>query len=177
VTQAVAPAADGGVPAEPGLYAWWAQAGAVPGIAGPPHPSAELELLYIGLARNGGAARSTLRSRVVGNHVRGTTGQSTLRRGLASLLSEREGWRTRWTTRPVLVNSDELRLSAWMTARLQLTWAVHPQPWTVEDDVIEALQPPLNQAANRGHPLYDDVKAARQRWRAAAAEQRRAGES
>jgi hypothetical protein len=173
VGQAVAPAADGGVPAEPGLYAWWAPAGAVPGIAGPPHPSAGLELLYVGLARSGGAARSTLRSRVVGNHIRGTTGQSTLRRSLASLLGEREGWRTRWTTRPVLVNADELRLSEWMAARLQLTWAVHPAPWTVEDDVIEALQPPLNQAANRGHPLYEHVRAARRQWRAEAAGQRR----
>jgi len=173
---AVAPAADGGVPAEPGLYAWWAPPGAVPGIAGPPHPSAGLELLYIGLARSGGAARSTLRSRVVGQHIRGTTGQSTLRRGLAALLGEREGWRTRWTTRPVLVNSDELRLSEWMAARLQLTWAVHPQPWTVEDDVIEALQPPLNQAANRGHPLYAHVRAARRRWRDEAASQRKTGE-
>ena len=175
--QAVAPAADGGVPAEPGLYAWWAPPGAVPGIVGPAHPRGDLQLLYVGLARSGGAARSTLRSRVVGNHIRGTTGQSTLRRSLASLLGDREGWRTRWTTRPVLVNADELRLSEWMTARLQLTWAVHPEPWKVEDDVIEVLQPPLNQAANRGHPLYEHVKAARQAWRATAAGQRGAKES
>jgi len=172
-SRAVAPAVDGGVPAEPGLYAWWAPPGAVPGIVGPPHPSAALELLYIGLARSGGAARSTLRSRVVGQHIRGTTGQSTLRRGLASLLGEREGWRTRWTTRPVLINQDELRLSEWMVERLQLTWAVHPQPWTVEDDVIEALLPPLNQAANRGHPLHEHVRAARKRWRDEAATQRK----
>lgn len=170
---AVAPATDGGVPVEPGLYAWWAPPGAVPGIVGPAHPDAGLELLYVGQARSGGAARSTLRSRVVGNHVRGTTGQSTLRRSLASLLSEREGWHTRWTTRPVLVNKDELRLTEWMTARLQLTWAVHPTPWRVEDDVIEAMQPPLNQALNRGHPLYEHVRDARRSWRATAAEERK----
>ena len=172
VPQAVRPAAEGGVPAEPGLYAWWAPPGAVPGITGPAHPSAELELLYVGMARSGGAARSTLRSRVVGQHIRGTTGQSTLRRSLASLLGDREGWRTRWTTRPVLVNADELRLSEWMNARLQLTWAVHPTPWQVEDDVIKELQPPLNQAANRGHPLYETVRDARRSWRAEAAEHR-----
>jgi hypothetical protein len=102
------------VPAAPGLYAWWAPAGGVPGIDGPAHPSAELELLYVGIAPNGAASKATLRSRLVRNHIRGTTGQSTLRRALASLLSEREGWRSRWTMRPVLVDEDETRLSLWM---------------------------------------------------------------
>ena len=165
MVQAVAPAADGGVPSEPGLYAWWAPAGVVPGIVGPAHPDAELELLYVGLARSGGTARSTLRSRVVGNHIRGTTGQSTLRRSLAALLSEQQGWQSRWTTRPVLVNADELRLSEWMGERLRLSWAVHPEPWTVEAAVIAELEPPLNQADNSAHPLYEYVRDARRRWR------------
>ena len=168
IGEATAAPADGGVPAEPGLYAWWGPAGAVPGIAGPAHPTDHLELLYVGIARSGPAARSTLRSRVVGNHIRGTTGQSTLRRSLASLLSEREGWRSTWTTRPVLVPQDEQRLSQWMAATLRLTWAAYPEPWTVEAAVIEQLQPPLNQADNRAHPLYRYVRDARSSWRSAA---------
>jgi hypothetical protein len=160
--------ATGAVPAEPGLYAWWAPTGVIPGITGPAHPTEDLELLYVGIARSGPASKSTLRSRVVGNHIRGTTGQSTLRRSLAALLSEREGWRSRWTTRPVLSSEDELRLSRWMADTLQLTWAAHPKPWTVEAAVIERLQPPLNQADNRAHPLYRFVKCARSRWRTAA---------
>lgn len=108
IAEATAP---DGVPAEPGLYAWWGPAGAIPGITGPAHLSSDLELLYVGIARSGQASRSTLRSRVVGNHIRGTTGQSTLRRSLAALLSEREGWRSRWTTRPVHISDDEQRLS------------------------------------------------------------------
>lgn len=168
ISEVMSAAADGGVPPEPGLYAWWAPAGTIPGIGGPAHPSDDLELLYVGLARSGPSSKSTLRSRVVGNHIRGTTGQSTLRRSLASLLSERENWRSRWTTRPVLGSDDELRLSEWMAATLRLTWAPHPEPWTVEAAVIEQLQPPLNQAANGAHPLYRIVKDARSRWRAAA---------
>jgi hypothetical protein len=82
-------------------------AGAVPGIEGPAHPSEDLQLLYVGLARSGPSSK---------------------------------------------------------------TWARHPEPWTVEAAVIEQLQPPLNQADNRDHPLYRYVRDARWRWRAAAKE-------
>lgn len=156
------------LPAAPGLYAWWGRFGALPGISGPRHPDAALQLLYVGIAPNGAASRATLRSRVVGDHIRGTTGSSTLRRSLAALLSEQQGWRSRWTTRPVLVNADELRLSEWMGEKLRLTWAEHPEPWTVEAPVIAELEPPLNQADNQSHPLYPFVRDARKRWREAA---------
>jgi hypothetical protein len=153
------------VPAAPGLYAWWAPFGALPGISGPRHPVDAVQLLYVGIAPNGSGSRGTLRSRVVGDHIRGTTGSSTLRRSLAALLSEQQGWQSRWTTRPVLVNRDELRLSGWMDERLRLTWAEHPEPWTVEAGVIAELEPPLNQAENRTHPTYARVQEARKRWR------------
>ncbi len=168
LADAIARPLDGGAPAEPGLYAWWVLPGAVPGITGPRHPDADLELLYVGIARNRAASKATLRSRLVRNHIRGTTGQSTLRRALASLLSEQEGWRSRWTTRPVLVRVDDDRLSVWMHDHLRVTWAVHPEPWTVERATIEELQPPLNQADNRTHPLYAYVKEMRTTWREAA---------
>ncbi|SOC50292.1 hypothetical protein SAMN05660748_3038 [Blastococcus aggregatus] len=156
------------VPAEPGLYAWWSRPGALPGVAGPRHPDGEHELLYVGLARSGPSSGATLRSRVVGNHIRGTTGQSTLRRSLASLLHEGEGWRSTFTDRPLLVPDDELRLNAWMQEHLALSWVVHEQPWTVEAEVIGKLAPPLNQSANSSHPLYQHVREARRRWREAA---------
>jgi len=156
------------VPAEPGLYAWWARPDALPGVEGPRHPDGERELLYVGLARSGPSSRATLQSRVVGNHIRGTTGQSTLRRSLASLLVEQEGWRSRFTDRPLLVPEDEQRLNRWMEQYLALTWTVHQQPWTVEAQVITELTPPLNQSANSAHPLYLHVRDARRRWREAA---------
>jgi hypothetical protein len=156
------------IPAEPGLYAWWSRPGALPGVTGPAHPGGEHELLYIGLARSSPTSRATLRSRVVGNHIRGTTGQSTLRRSLASLLHEAQGWRSTFTDRPLLVPADEQRLDAWMQEHLALSWAVHEQPWTVEAGVITELTPPLNQSANSAHPLYRHVREVRQRWREAA---------
>ncbi|MCW2583999.1 MAG: hypothetical protein JWQ53_2789 [Klenkia sp.] len=156
------------VPAAPGLYAWWGRFGALPGVSGPKHPSAPVQLLYVGIAPSGSTSQATLRSRVVGDHIRGTTGSSTLRRSLAALLSEQQGWHSRWTTRPVLVNRDELALSEWMTQTLQLTWAEHPEPWTVEAAVIAELEPPLNLADNTAHPLHGHVSDARRRWREAA---------
>ena len=163
------PSAATQVPAAAGLYAWWAPFGAVPGISGPRHPTDAVQLLYVGISPNGPTSNATLRSRVVGDHIRGTTGSSTLRRSLAALLNEQQGWRSRWTTRPVLVNRDELALSEWMAERLRLSWAEHPEPWTVEAEVIAELEPPLNLAENRSHPLYTEVQQARKRWREAAA--------
>jgi hypothetical protein len=156
------------VPAQPGLYAWWSLPGALPGVEGPHHPDGEHQLLYVGLARSGPSSGATLHSRVVGNHIRGTTGQSTLRRSLASLLVERQGWRSRFSDRPLLVPEDEQRLNEWMQQHLALTWTVHEEPWTVEAQVITELTPPLNQSANSAHPLYRHVRDARRRWREAA---------
>ena len=156
------------VPAEPGLYAWWSLSGALPGITGPQHPVGGHELIYVGIARSGPSSRATLRSRVVGNHIRGTTGQSTLRRSLAALLFEREGWQSSFTDRPLLLPGDETRLNAWMQKHLALSWAVHEEPWTVESTVIAELTPPLNQSANSSHPHYQQVRDARRQWRQAA---------
>ncbi|RZU32528.1 GIY-YIG nuclease family protein [Blastococcus saxobsidens] len=165
---AAGPAEQGGVPAEPGLYAWWARPGTLPGITGPAHPEGRLELIYVGIAPSRASSRARLRSRVLGNHAGGNTGSSTLLRSLAALLTDDQGYRTRWTSRTVLEPADEQRLTAWMREHLSLTWAVHPAPWEVEAGIIEQLAPPLNQADNRAHALYAVVREARARWTASA---------
>jgi hypothetical protein len=151
------------MPRVPGLYAWWAPTGLLPGVSGPAHPGVDgLELLYVGLARD-------LRARVVGNHLRGPTGSSTLRRALVALLLSAEGYTTRWTaTRVVPVDRDEDRLSTWMRRHLRVTWAQHPEPRAVEAGVITEMAPPLNQAHNEGHPLHSMIAAARAAYRASA---------
>lgn len=162
------PDAHEAVPAVPGLYAWWGRFGALPGISGPRHPTEPLQLLYVGIAPNGSTSPATLRSKVVGDHIDGTTGSSALRRTMAALVLEQQGWKSRWTTRPVLVNRDEVALSEWMARTLHVSWVEHPQPWTVESDAVAELEPPLNQAENRGHPMHGVVSEARRRWREAA---------
>ena len=151
------------IPRASGLYAWWAPPGALPDVIGPAHPHVDgLALLYIGLAKN-------LRARVVGDHLRGPTGSSTLRRALVALLMPSQGYTTRWTTdRVVPVDADETRLSEWMRTHLRVTWALHPDPKAVERAVIEEFGSPLNQEHNQAHPLYQHIKAARAAYRASA---------
>lgn len=148
------------VPREPGLYAWWAPPTILPDMPGPAHPGDPgLRLLYIGLA-------TALRSRLGQNHMR-RSGSSTLRRTLAGLLLDDEGYRTRWTDRVVLVDEDEVRLTEWMTTNLRVSWCTHPEPRQVEGDVISTLRPPLNVDHASG-PVCDVVKAARKRYRGSA---------
>lgn len=90
------------LPRTSGLYAWWGRPDVLPHLVEPAHPHVdELRLLYIGTATN-------LRTRITQNHLR-RTGSSTLRRTLAGLLMTSESYRTRWTSRVVLIDEDEVR--------------------------------------------------------------------
>lgn len=143
-------------PSAPGLYAWWAPPAIVPDLVGVPHPTVpDQRLLYIGLA-------TKLRSRLASNHLR-RTGSSTLRRTLAGLLLDEQGYRTRWTDRVVLVDDDEARLTEWMGNNLRVSWCEYPTPGEVEGDIIRALRPPLNLDHASG-PSTQVVKTARRRY-------------
>jgi hypothetical protein len=163
--------ADGGLPSQPGLYAWWGAPGLLPGIHGPAHPLVPgVELLYVGIAPDDPSSQQTVRTRVMRNHAR-RTGQSTLRRGLAALLWTQQDWTpAQKGGRPTLNPASEAELTAWMRGNLSLTWAVHPKPWLVEPAVIAQLNPPLNLDDNTGHPLYPLVRAARDHFLQAAKE-------
>jgi Holliday junction resolvase RusA-like endonuclease len=156
-----APSLHGGVPAEPGLYAWWVAPGVLPGVTGPPHPRERRELLYVGIAPSRAASQASLRS-VVGQHLGGNINTSTFRLSLAALLSERQGWHPIWRgERPRLTPEDDKRLSDWQQQNLRLSWAVQSAPWRVEGAVIAALAPPLNLADNSSHPLHATLSRAR----------------
>lgn len=148
------------LPAESGLYAWWAAPHVLAGLPGSSHPHVGgYRLLYVGIASN-------LRRRILQNHLR-RSGSSTLRRTLAGLLMESQGYRTRRTDRVVLIDSDEIRLTAWMDTHLRLSWSEHTAPREVEQAIIEKLTPPLNVDHASG-PLRDAVKAARISYYASA---------
>lgn len=154
---------DDAVPSLPramGLYAWWAMARVLSYLPGPPHPTdSSIRLLYVGLA-------TKLRTRIIHNHLR-SSGSSTLRRTLAGLLMDEQGFRTRWTDRVILIDHDELRLTAWMRHQLLLTWCQHEEPRQVEANLITRLQPPLNIDHTSG-PHRDVIFDARCRFRASA---------
>lgn len=147
-------------PSAPGLYAWWAPPAVLGDLKGPiNHTDAMVRLLYVGVA-------AKLRSRLGQNHLK-RTGSSTLRRTLAGLLLDAEGFRTRWTDRVVLVDEDEARLTDWMTTNLRVTWTEYPTPRDVEPALIERLVPPLNVDHATG-AARDVIKAARRRYYASA---------
>lgn len=95
-------------------------------------------LLYAGKAgghRTGAApSTSTLWSRIAGNHLRGNTGSSTLRKSLAAVL----GTRTR--------DFSEDDLSAWMHTHLRVLAVPVPseQVAELEDVLVTRAMPPLN---------------------------------
>jgi hypothetical protein len=169
VEAALARAAEGGLPAAPGFYAWWAAEGAIAGAPHHPHPRRpELGLLYVGISPARPSSRGTIRSRVAGQHLRGNTSSSTFRFVLASLLREELALIPRATARKVALDrEDNERLRDWQRGHLCLTWAVRERPWEVEGRVIALMQPPLNSACNSAHPFYARVSSARAAFRAA----------
>jgi hypothetical protein len=143
-----------------GVNAWWAAPSIFPDLPGPPNGADPfLRLLYVGRA-------TSLRGRILRNHLR-RSGSSTLRRTLAGLLIS-EGYSTTWTDRVVLVPADEARLTAWMSAHLQLTWAEDPKPATIEAELVRRLHPPLNVSGVDPEHVQPAVVAAKDRYNTSA---------
>lgn len=157
-----------GLPSEPGLYAWWTLLGSIPNVPRCPHPTnPALGLFYVGISPSSAKSSQNLRKRVAGNHIRGNTGGSTFRLTLASLLFETMAWEPLMTDRPVLTPADNRALTQWQHKHLRLTWAIHPEPWTIEHEVIDRLRPPLNLAGST-HEFSPSLTASRRRFKEAA---------
>ena len=78
----------------------------------------DVQLFHVGIVPVATASTLILRSCVVGDNLRGTTGLWTLRRPLAALLSEQQGWRSPWRTRPLLVTRNDLAMPECVARRL-----------------------------------------------------------
>lgn len=157
------------VPAGPGVYAWYFD---------PPPPHVPLDgchwhagavLLYAGISpkqapTNGRApSRQRLRHRVR-YHYRGNAEGSTLRLTLGCLLSDtlqialrRVGSGKRRTFGP----DGEARLSAWLDEHARVAWLQHPEPWVLEDEMIQTLSLPLNLSGNERHPFHSRLSELR----------------
>jgi hypothetical protein len=170
IQAALLPAEAGGAPSSPGFYAWWATRGAIADAPHHPHPlDAGLGLLYVGISPARASSRADIRSRVLGQHVRGNTSSSTFRFVLAALLLDELALTPRRAARKVVLDpKDNERLRTWQLRHLRLTWRERDHPWEVEAEVIARMQPPLNSAGNRDHPFYARVSSARAAFRAAA---------
>jgi hypothetical protein len=166
------PAAEGGAPAQPGIYAWWlTDEAALPFVPPAAHPTQPMiRLLYIGIAPKNDTSAETIRSRVLGKHLGNALGSSTLRRGLAALLWEDENWHPHATPadKPALPSEECAALTRWMKCHLRVSWCRVERPWEGEAHIIGEMQPPLNSHHNSGHPFYPALRAARERIMAVA---------
>lgn len=146
---------------QPGVYAWYFRE--IP--HGVPlegcHHLGLYTLLYVGIspARPG---RQTLRSRIK-THFRGNAAASTLRRSLGCLLASQLGLRLQASAsgKRLTFGSGETKLSDWMEQNAFVTCCIHPEPWTVEEKIIQWLRPPLNLDGNQDHPFYAELKRIR----------------
>jgi len=159
-----------GAPGAGGFYAWWVTRGALYGVPECLHPrDSNLSLLYVGISPARLSSTQTIRRRLLGNHINGNTSSSTFRFVLASLLLNSLDLHPFRTATKVNLNAaDNQRLRNWQMDNLRLTWCERERPWEIEEQVIAAMQPPLNSAGNHAHPFFATVKASRAAFRAAA---------
>lgn len=139
------------IPQQGGVYAWWFS-------KAPPAVSIDntaihesRRLLYVGIAPRkpsaaGSVSGGTLRNRLL-NHCRGRLATSTLRRTLAVLLKCELGLDITCTSAGKLKMppEQETRLTGWMDENARVVWVVYPEPWEIEDHLIQGTtRLPLN---------------------------------
>lgn len=176
ITRGEALAKDSAVPAVAGVYAWWFDE-IPPGV-----PSAGCErrndwvLLYVGISpkappRNGKPpSKQTLLSRVR-YHFGGNAEGSTLRLTLGVLLSETLGIELRrvGSGKRHTFSVGEERLSQWMEDHARVTFVEYPEPWLLEEMLIEHLDVPLNLDQNTRNAFHAELTARRKAAKVSAA--------
>ncbi len=154
------------MPSATGCYAWYFRE--VPKIV-PTRGCVTFErktLLYIGGApdkQDRPDSRQTLRSRIK-RHYQGDAKGSTLRRTLGVLLEPQSGFPLRKVgsgNRITLSPAGEGYLNQWMEENAFVVWGGHPEPWTIERDLLHEISCPLNIKDNEQHPFVATLKAMR----------------
>lgn len=141
------------MPASAGIYGWYFDALPHPSVHGVGTLVGPWSLLYIGIAPGRPGSASNLRKRLR-NHLSGNARGSTLRLSLGSLLADELGLTVVPASGKVSFGTSEAILSKWMDDHARVTWVEHPEPWTVEAEVVRTLHVPLNRDHNHSHPFY-----------------------
>jgi hypothetical protein len=128
--------------------------------------------LYAGIsptrpkANGKGPSQQTLRSRLR-RHFDGNAEGSTLRLSLGCLLSDTLGITLRRTGSgsSLTFGAGEATLSKWMAEHAVVSWLVHPEPWSIEGQLIKEISLPLNIQGNGDHPFVPHLRHIRSRAR------------
>lgn len=125
------------------------------------------ELLYVGIAPSSATSNSLLRPRLV-KHATGDASRSTLRLTLGVLLADQLGHTLGiHEGRPNWGPDGEAKLSRWMSKHARIAWTVHPEPWTIEDELLANATLALN-IDGRGDAFARELKFRRTAARRAA---------
>jgi hypothetical protein len=150
---------------EPGLYGWFFEPAALGLDAAGCHCRDGWPLLYVGLAQGRADSQGHLRGRIIGNHLRGNAGSSTLRRSIGSILRSAIGLRLHLGTSR---GSDswgpgEAALTNWLASNARIVWCEGASPWLSERQLLAggALRLPLNIQGNAREPLRPWLQALR----------------
>jgi hypothetical protein len=143
----------------PGLYSWWVDAEGALELTTALGLPVEPGLVYAGLAGatrwpSGRRSTNTLWSRIAGMHLGQKHEFSTFRRTLGSIL----------VAGGDDAAIDEVALSAWMHAHLQVKAVPFPDADTLgrlEEDVVARLDPPLNLQGMPATPLRTALRELR----------------
>ncbi len=108
-------------------------------------------LLYIGIAGSEKSKRNNLRKRINDHFEGNNAGKSTLRKSIGVIFGYKLIPRDKnpRTGKTKFSAKDEEQLSNWMKQSLFLYFSQHSTPWTVEDELIEKYNPPLNLSGNK----------------------------
>ncbi len=150
------------VPALAGIYGWWFDQ--VPGgfEVGRCETMDDSYLLYIGICpkqppKNGKVKNQrTLRDRIREHFGLNAEG-STLRLTLGCLLAGELDLQLRRVgsgKRLTFTRDGENRLSDWMRQHARVSWLEIQQPWTVESELLHALDLPLNLDQNKHNAFH-----------------------
>lgn len=165
------------VPQKPGIYAWYFRQ--IPPLV--PTDGCRtfkgLTLLYVGIAprkppkSKKRQSQRTLQGRLK-LHVKRNADVSTLRLSLGCLLSECLGIQLRRVgSENVMTFADgEEKLSHWITQNAFVVWTVTPQPWVIEEELLQSLYLPLNIKGNSHHPFCPTLKLIRRKAKKKARE-------
>lgn len=131
------------IPDQAGIYGWWLdeEIPSVPLDGTLTHGSHRL--LYVGIAprapsATGSESKSTLRRRIVRNHLGTRIASSTLRRSLAWLLSGSLGFAIGRNVagKAIMSREDESRLTEWMCDHAAISVLCHSRAWRIEKHLI-----------------------------------------
>lgn len=134
------------------------------------------KLLYVGIAgaKNKPNSKATLRSRILGDHLRKNAFGSSLRFSLGTLLQKHLTLKLMPYGSKGFKWSNENALTDWMIDNALVTWIEHATPWEIEEEIIHRFgaKLPLNYKGNEENSVAANLHEMKKKFRRQIREER-----